>query len=230
MLLASLSYALGATYAKQSFSGIPPLGMAIGQLTAATALLLPLSVASVPERAPSLVVALSMLGLALLSTAVAYLIYFRLIENVGPDKHTHRHAARARLRAPVRRPAPRRALRIGHAGRARHHPLERRPHHRDLFQRASLNKATASRRPEVAARRYRFSAGRGSSACIGRGLWACRPPRRRLSRPTPASCGHRGRASLRTRSHPPRLVPTKLLFSSMVVKLSAPSGRFTKVP
>src|SRR5215210_3407358 len=29
---------------------------------------------------------------------------------------------------------------------------------------------------------------------------------------------------------PPRLVPTKLLFSSMVVKLSAPSGRFTNVP
>jgi drug/metabolite transporter (DMT)-like permease len=84
MLLASLSYALGATYAKRSFSGIPPLGMAIGQLGAAGALLLPLAVVSVPERAPSTVVTLSMLGLALLSTAVAYLIYFRLIENVGP--------------------------------------------------------------------------------------------------------------------------------------------------
>src|SRR5918994_3685976 len=32
MLIASLSYALGATYAKRSFSGIPPLGMAVGQL------------------------------------------------------------------------------------------------------------------------------------------------------------------------------------------------------
>ena len=84
MLLASLSYALGATYAKRSFSGIPPLGMAIGQLGGATALLLPLAVVSVPERAPSTVVTLSMLGLAFLSTAVAYLIYFRLIENVGP--------------------------------------------------------------------------------------------------------------------------------------------------
>src|SRR5919112_1291625 len=43
MLVASLSYALGATYAKRSFSGIPPVGMAIGQLSAATAILLPLS-------------------------------------------------------------------------------------------------------------------------------------------------------------------------------------------
>ena len=84
MLGASLSYALGATYAKHSFSGIPPVGMAIGQLTAATALLMPLSVVSVPDRAPSLAVALCVLALALLSTAVAYLIYFRLIENVGP--------------------------------------------------------------------------------------------------------------------------------------------------
>jgi drug/metabolite transporter (DMT)-like permease len=84
MLLASLSYALGATYAKRSFSGIPPLGMAIGQLGGAVALLLPFAVVSLPEEAPSTVVTLSMLGLAFLSTAVAYLIYFRLIENVGP--------------------------------------------------------------------------------------------------------------------------------------------------
>jgi drug/metabolite transporter (DMT)-like permease len=84
MLGASLSYALGATYVKRAFSGIPPLGMAIGQLGGTVALLLPLAVVSRPEEAPSLVVALSMLGLAFLSTAVAYLIYFRLIENVGP--------------------------------------------------------------------------------------------------------------------------------------------------
>jgi drug/metabolite transporter (DMT)-like permease len=84
MLLASLSYALGATYVKWSFSGIPPLGMAIGQMTAATVLLLPLSVVGTPEGVLSSSVAFCVLGLALLSTAVAYLIYFRLIENVGP--------------------------------------------------------------------------------------------------------------------------------------------------
>ncbi len=88
MLGGSLSYALGATYAKWSFSGIPPLGMAIGQQAAAAALLLPLSVAGVPARAPSLAVVLCVLGLALLSTALAYLIYFRLIENVGPTNTT----------------------------------------------------------------------------------------------------------------------------------------------
>jgi drug/metabolite transporter (DMT)-like permease len=84
MLGASLAYALGATYAKQAFSGIPPLGMAIGQQTAATALLLPVASVSLPAQTPSSAVVLCVLGLALLSTAVAYLIYFQLIENVGP--------------------------------------------------------------------------------------------------------------------------------------------------
>ncbi len=84
MLVASLSYALGATYAKRSFSGIPPLGMAIGQLSGATALVLPLAFVSLPQRAPSSVIVLCVLVLALLSTGAAYLIYFRLIESVGP--------------------------------------------------------------------------------------------------------------------------------------------------
>ena len=84
MLAASLSYALAAVYAKRTFAGIPPLTMAIGQLTGAATLLLPLAAVTLPGEEPSAAVALSMLGLALLSTAVAYLLYFRLIENVGP--------------------------------------------------------------------------------------------------------------------------------------------------
>jgi drug/metabolite transporter (DMT)-like permease len=46
-------------------------------------LVLPLAAVSVPGR-PSTTVVLSVLALALLSTAVAYMLYFRLIENVGP--------------------------------------------------------------------------------------------------------------------------------------------------
>jgi len=40
----------------------------------------------VGEETPSLTVVLSVLGLALLSTAAAYLLYFRLIANVGPTQ------------------------------------------------------------------------------------------------------------------------------------------------
>ena len=84
MLAASLSYALGAVYIKRTFEGIPPLSMSLGQLTGGAIILLPLAAASLPGERPSAAVTFSVLGLALLSTAVAYLLYFRLIENVGP--------------------------------------------------------------------------------------------------------------------------------------------------
>jgi drug/metabolite transporter (DMT)-like permease len=84
MLAASLSYGLAAVYVKRTFVGVPPLSMAVGQLTGGTAILLPLAAASLPGERPDGAVVLSVLGLAVLSTAVAYLLYFRLIENVGP--------------------------------------------------------------------------------------------------------------------------------------------------
>lgn len=84
MLLASLSYALGANYVKRNFSGVPPLGMAIGQQTAATGILIVPATVAAPVSSPSGVVIVCVLGLAVFSTAAAYLLYFRLIENVGP--------------------------------------------------------------------------------------------------------------------------------------------------
>jgi drug/metabolite transporter (DMT)-like permease len=86
MLAASLSYAVGGVYVKRTFAGVPPLSMAIGQQAGAAFLLLPLAAVSFPQEAPPLPAALSALALTLLSTAVAYLLYFRLIENVGPTK------------------------------------------------------------------------------------------------------------------------------------------------
>jgi len=84
MLAASLSYGMAAVYIKRTFKGVPPVAMAIGQLTGASAVLLPLAIFSLPQEPPAATVTGSVLGLALLSTAVAYLLYFRLIENVGP--------------------------------------------------------------------------------------------------------------------------------------------------
>jgi drug/metabolite transporter (DMT)-like permease len=84
MLAASLAYALGSVYAKRTFADSPPLAIASGQLTAAAMLMLPLAAVSAPEQSPSTIVVLSVLGLALPSTAVAYMLYFRLITNVGP--------------------------------------------------------------------------------------------------------------------------------------------------
>jgi drug/metabolite transporter (DMT)-like permease len=84
MLLSAVFYAFAGTYAKVAFSGVRPLTLATGQQVGATALLLPFAAASVPGEAPSTAAALSALGLAILCTAVAYLLYFTLIQNVGP--------------------------------------------------------------------------------------------------------------------------------------------------
>ena len=85
-LVASLSYALAGTYAKRTFVGASPLALAIGQLTGAATLLFPLAAVSLPGKVPSSAVTFSVLALALLCTAIAYLLYFRLITNVGPTK------------------------------------------------------------------------------------------------------------------------------------------------
>ena len=86
MLCGSFCYGLGAVYTKRTFMGVPSLALAIGQQTAAAAILLPLAAVSPPAEALSTIVVLSVLGLALLSTAVAYLLYFYLISSVGPTK------------------------------------------------------------------------------------------------------------------------------------------------
>lgn len=85
-LVASLSYATGGVYVKRAFTDVPPLTMSIGQQAAAAVVLLPLAALTVPEKAPSPAVAVSAVALALMCTAIAYLIYFRLITNVGPTR------------------------------------------------------------------------------------------------------------------------------------------------
>jgi len=87
-LLAALSYGVAGAYARRAFKGEQPLNLAIGQQAAATLLLLPLAVPSTVGRALviSPVVAFSVITLALLCTAVAYILYFALIASVGPTK------------------------------------------------------------------------------------------------------------------------------------------------
>jgi drug/metabolite transporter (DMT)-like permease len=84
MLLAAFFYAVGSTYARRNFSGVRPLTMAVGQQAGAAAILALPAASTLPDSAPSLPAALSALALALPCTALAYLLYFRLIASVGP--------------------------------------------------------------------------------------------------------------------------------------------------
>ncbi len=83
-LAAAFAYGVGANLVKVRFAGEPPLAMAIGQQLAAALVLLPL-IPLVPVRAaPDAVDIACLLALALASTGVAYLLYFRLLAELGP--------------------------------------------------------------------------------------------------------------------------------------------------
>jgi drug/metabolite transporter (DMT)-like permease len=84
-LAAAGFFAVGAVYARR-VRDVPPVMMAAGQLTMSTVLLLPIVLLfSRPETmfTASRTAIWAMVSLALLSSALAYLIYFRLIARAG---------------------------------------------------------------------------------------------------------------------------------------------------
>ncbi len=84
VLGASLCYGVGAVFTKLTFAGVPPLTLAVGQQSAAAGIMIPVALTDLPGESPSVAVALCVLALAVLSTAVAYLLFFYLIASAGP--------------------------------------------------------------------------------------------------------------------------------------------------
>jgi drug/metabolite transporter (DMT)-like permease len=85
-LLACLSYGVSASFAKRHLGGLPALVTATGsQLGAALCLALP-TLWLWPQRMPGAVAWFALLALGVLCTGVAYILYFRLIENIGPAR------------------------------------------------------------------------------------------------------------------------------------------------
>ena len=86
-LLAAFFYGLAAWWSRRfARLGVAPLSIAFGQVTCSTLLLLPIWVwldQPLTMPLPSLRVAGAVVGLAALSTALAYLIFFRLLASAG---------------------------------------------------------------------------------------------------------------------------------------------------
>ncbi len=87
VLGAAVSYALGGFYARRFRSrGLGPIDIATGQLSASSALIVPLALIVHPVgtlAAPGLAAAAAVLALASLSTAFAYIVYFRILAGAG---------------------------------------------------------------------------------------------------------------------------------------------------
>jgi drug/metabolite transporter (DMT)-like permease len=81
---AALSYGIATNYTKTA-AAIDPFANAHGSMWAATLTLLPFVLQAPPlATAPALPVTLSVIALGILCSGVAYLLYFRLIADVGP--------------------------------------------------------------------------------------------------------------------------------------------------
>ena len=97
-VLAAICYAGGAIFSR-GFKNLDPIMPAAGSLICGAAILIPASL--MVDRpwtlAPSQSSVLALLGLALFSTALAFVIYFRLIQTLGAIGTT----AQAYLRVPI---------------------------------------------------------------------------------------------------------------------------------
>ena len=98
VIAASVCYASAALFGR-TFKGLDPMMPAAGSLLCGAALLIPASLFFEHpwQLAPSTASILSLLGLSIISTALAFSIYFRLIQTLGPVGTT----AQAYLRVPI---------------------------------------------------------------------------------------------------------------------------------
>jgi drug/metabolite transporter (DMT)-like permease len=79
-------YAIAAPFIRLNLNGVPSLVIATGSQLSAAVFLLPLLPFTQPQAAPSSDALLAVVGLALLSTSLAYILYFRLIHTVGSTR------------------------------------------------------------------------------------------------------------------------------------------------
>ncbi|MEM7760565.1 MAG: DMT family transporter [Cyanobacteria bacterium P01_A01_bin.40] len=85
-LVASALYAIAAPYIKQKLAAVSPIAVATGSQLSAAIVLLPITPWFLPSAFPSWTVILVTVALGLFSTAWAYVMYFRLISNIGASK------------------------------------------------------------------------------------------------------------------------------------------------
>ncbi len=86
--LVAVCYAVGPVILQRWLSGLPALGVIAASLGVTAVVFAPIAALSVPEQVPSGKVVGSVLGLAVVCTAVAFLLFFALIAEVGPVRAT----------------------------------------------------------------------------------------------------------------------------------------------
>ena len=84
----SVCYATGPLIASRKLHGVPPLAMTAVCLSMAAVVYAPAAALTWPAAMPSVQVLAALGALAVVCTAVAFLVFFRLIAEIGPARAT----------------------------------------------------------------------------------------------------------------------------------------------
>jgi len=88
VLLTALGYAVGPLIANRKLADLPPVAVNAVCLGAAGLVYAPFAALTWPRSLPSVQVLLALAGLGVICTAAAFLVFFRLIAEVGPARAT----------------------------------------------------------------------------------------------------------------------------------------------
>lgn len=86
VLLATLMYGVSANIVRRHLQGVPALSISLGTQLVAVLLLAPLAWLHWPEQMPGAVAWGAVVALGVGCSALAFILYFRLIGNVGPSR------------------------------------------------------------------------------------------------------------------------------------------------
>lgn len=105
-VVATSGYDVGLTDSRRRFAGHPPLTVAFGQLVAATVILAPGALLTVPRGVPSVDVVAAVFGLGLLCTAIGLAAPVPPRGGDRANRVEHRDVPRAGIRCRVGHPVP----------------------------------------------------------------------------------------------------------------------------
>ena len=88
MLLTALGYSIGPLIANRKLADLPPVAVNTACLGAAAVIYAPFAALTWPRSVPSVQVLAALAALGVICTAAAFLIFFRLIAEVGPARAT----------------------------------------------------------------------------------------------------------------------------------------------
>lgn len=86
VLFVAMCYATGPLIANRKLDRVPSVALTAASLSVATVVYAPLAALDWPSSVPSAKVLASIAGLAVICTAAAFLLFFRLISEVGPAR------------------------------------------------------------------------------------------------------------------------------------------------